>query len=576
MATGEVVAEETTLVARASAGDRDAMAELYNRHFDGVYDFVRRMMRDADETADVVQDVFLKAMTEMGSLKKGDRFRSWLFSIAHNTALNRLEKQKKISRPPVGEEEEESRIYQQADKDRLADPQAALVDQETASLVWEAAAGLERRQYALLDLHVRQGLDSAEIAQVIGVSKGNAYTMVSRLKSAVEESITAYLMARRGRKECPILNDILADQEIAGMTPELRRLVNRHVSECPTCQRSKKRIVSPVAILGAFAAVPPPFGLKESIFQNISAAAGGPPGGDGGGGSVSGRPDVLAGAGAAVGRMMTAGRAAIGNLPRNRLSLLLIAGLMGVGGAVIVGLLALVGAFSGDGNPAVLGVVSSPTPTPSATPWGGAWATAEASTTPTPTPVGTGTATVASSVVQPPLTPTPGPTPPAAPEITGPTPTPGPTGTPTPTAAPTPIRTPGATPTPTPTSGETPVPTPTPTPVPTPTATPIPIPMVVESFEVARNCPSASVTVTWLVTGDPGGGVQLLRGQRGSHLWEEVYGSGAPGEGVGKEMVWTDDSAGNVPLRYLLWAKNSAGQQVSSKAEWAAPCIQQA
>jgi RNA polymerase sigma factor (sigma-70 family) len=452
MATGELAAGEEALVARASSGDRDAMAELYNRHFDGVYDFVRRTMRDADEAADVVQDVFLKAMTAIRSLKKGDRFRSWLFSIAHNTALNRLEKQKRIARPAVGEEEEEARIFQQVDTDRLADPQAALVDHETASLVWEAAAGLDRRQYALLDLHVRQGLDSAEIAQVMGVSKGNAYTMVSRLKSAVEESITAYLMVRRGRKECPVLNDILAEQEIAGMTPELRRVVNRHVSECPTCQRTKKRIVSPVAILGAFAAVPPPFGLKESIFQTVSATAGRPPpGGDGGAGAASGRPAPLAGARAGVERMMTAGRRAIGSLPRSRLVLVLAAGAAGIGGAVIVGLLALFGAFSaGDGGSAVLGAVSTPTPTPTpASPAiGQPWRQTAEALSGTVGPEESPSSEEAVPADEP--TPTEKPMPPEEPPAVG-----GPTPRATPTVTPT------ATPTPTP-----------PTPTPTPTATP--------------------------------------------------------------------------------------------------------
>ncbi len=565
MATGELAAEEGTLVARASRGDRDAMAELYNRHFDGVYDFVRRTMRDADEAADVVQDVFLKAMTAIGSLKKGERFRSWLFSIAHNTALNRLEKQKRISRPPVGEEEEgeASRIYQQVDTDRLADPQAALVDQETASLVWEAAAGLDRRQYALLDLHVRQGLDSAEIAQVMGVSKGNAYTMVSRLKSAVEESITAYLMARRGRKECPVLNDILADQEIAGMTPELRRLVNRHVSECPTCQRTKKRIVSPVSILGAFAAVPAPLGLKESIFQNISAAAGGPPSGDGGTGGASGRSDLLVGARAGVQRMATGGAKALRGLPRNRLALLLIAGLMGVGGAVIVGMLALFGAFSGDGDSAVLGALSTPTRSPTANARVTAGPSDEATPTPTSTPVATATATVASSISQPPSgsgadagsdepVPAVEPPPPEEPvspeEPTSPGETPSPEQ-PTPTVGPAPTATPA--------------PPPTPTATPAPTPTPVP-PMTIVWFDV--NPGNCDILLDWNVTGDPAGTVELWR-KESSGIWSNIYTSTV---GTGD---YTDAVYGN--WTYILVARNSLDESTTSNEEpVTAPCIQ--
>ncbi|MEE8346418.1 MAG: RNA polymerase sigma factor, partial [Dehalococcoidia bacterium] len=82
MTSNVSAAQEAALVASASAGDQDAIGELYNRYFDRVYDFVHRLMRDADEAADVVQEVFVKAMSSMSSLIKSDRFRSWLFSIA--------------------------------------------------------------------------------------------------------------------------------------------------------------------------------------------------------------------------------------------------------------------------------------------------------------------------------------------------------------------------------------------------------------------------------------------------------------------------------------------------------------
>jgi len=57
------------------------------------------------------------------------------------------------------------------DADRFSDPAEAAEVNAVASLVWQAAAGLDPKQLSLLDLHLRQGLDSGEIADVLGVTK---------------------------------------------------------------------------------------------------------------------------------------------------------------------------------------------------------------------------------------------------------------------------------------------------------------------------------------------------------------------------------------------------------------------
>jgi RNA polymerase sigma factor (sigma-70 family) len=435
---------DAELVERAAAGNREAMAELYSRHFDSVYDFLRRMMRDADEAADVTQDVFVKAMTSLSTLKKSDRFRTWLFSIAHNAALNRIERGKRIVRPPAGDdgERDDPRIYQQVDPDRLADPERSLVDAETVSLVWEAAAGLEARQYALLDLHVRKGLDSAEIAEVMGVSKGNAYTMVSRLKSSMEESVAAYLMMRRGRKECAALDELLIERGIREMTPETRRLISAHISNCPTCGESRKRLASPLAVLGAFASIVPPLGLKGAIFQRVaeaSAAGGPPPSGDGGagagsdgGGIMSALEDGSEVVRETLGRIAQSARDTLAGMPRSRLYMLMAGAGIGFGGALFLSLFAILGGFSGGGedDSGVLGALSGPTE-------------AAATSTPTPAPSPTVTAEAIGTA-----TPTPKPT--EGPTVVVPTPTSAPTATPTPTPAPPPPKTPTPTPTPVP------------------------------------------------------------------------------------------------------------------------------
>ena len=84
--------DDATLVEQARSGNQAAFGELYERYFDRVYDFLARMVRDPSEAADLTQDTFLRAMNSLSSLSKGGSFKSWLFTIARNTALNRLER----------------------------------------------------------------------------------------------------------------------------------------------------------------------------------------------------------------------------------------------------------------------------------------------------------------------------------------------------------------------------------------------------------------------------------------------------------------------------------------------------
>jgi RNA polymerase sigma-70 factor (ECF subfamily) len=88
--------ETARVVARAQAGDADAMPELYLRHFDGVYSYMRVGLRDEHEAEDATQDVFLKAVQALPryELRASVPFRAWLFRIARNELITRVRKSK--------------------------------------------------------------------------------------------------------------------------------------------------------------------------------------------------------------------------------------------------------------------------------------------------------------------------------------------------------------------------------------------------------------------------------------------------------------------------------------------------
>ncbi len=300
------------LVLAHLAGDPNAYSVLYERHFPGVHDFLARLLRDRNEGADLTQDTFLKAIEQLPTLEDPGKFKSWLYAIAHRTALNRIRQSKRARLDPGSVDDDERATMAIADPDPTIDPEQMAAAQEAADIVWEAAAGLDERTYTVMDLHVRHGLESAEIAEVLGVSTGNAYTMVSRMKQRFSDALGTYLLIRIGRRGCPVLAGIVGE-DVDEVTPEIRRIADRHIASCDVCAANRIAYLDPVKIFAGLLAVPIPLALKPAIWGTVIVGAGGAAAAAGVAAGVGG--GSLAGAGAAGGAAGSAGAAA-GGFPR--------------------------------------------------------------------------------------------------------------------------------------------------------------------------------------------------------------------------------------------------------------------
>jgi RNA polymerase sigma factor (sigma-70 family) len=136
-----------------SGGDRDAFASLYERYFDRLYDFTVRIVGDRDSAADAVQSTFIKAWRHLQERNVPERVKPWLFAIAHNEAIDETRRRKRFARPGASREDDGlDDELGQIEESRSDNPETALGDREIASLVWRAAQGLNRSDYALLDI----------------------------------------------------------------------------------------------------------------------------------------------------------------------------------------------------------------------------------------------------------------------------------------------------------------------------------------------------------------------------------------------------------------------------------------
>jgi RNA polymerase sigma factor (sigma-70 family) len=76
------------LVARANAGDRQALEDLVRRHQAWVYNIAIRMLAHPHDAEDATQEILIKALTRLSSFEGRSSFRTWLYRIGVNHVLN--------------------------------------------------------------------------------------------------------------------------------------------------------------------------------------------------------------------------------------------------------------------------------------------------------------------------------------------------------------------------------------------------------------------------------------------------------------------------------------------------------
>jgi RNA polymerase sigma factor (sigma-70 family) len=242
-------------------GDESALAALYDRHLPGIYDFLGRLVRDPAAAEDLTQMTFVRAWEARAKLRDPERVKAWLFTIANNLGLNHLTR-----RPPTEPIEEQFDLAAPA-----PGPEAQAIARESSELVWAAAASLEPRQYAVLDLSVRRELATPEIAEVLGVSSSHAAVLLNRAREALGNAVRYLLVARR-RDHCPRLAE-LVPSGLESLTPEQRSSVDRHMRRCPECQGLAQRLTRPAELFGGLVALPVPASLRRERRDFVLVAA---------------------------------------------------------------------------------------------------------------------------------------------------------------------------------------------------------------------------------------------------------------------------------------------------------------
>jgi RNA polymerase sigma factor (sigma-70 family) len=79
---------DNELVNQGLHGDRRSLEKLIGRYNDMIYNISAKMVRDADDAADITQEVLIKVITKLDTFKHDSSFKTWLYRITVNHILN--------------------------------------------------------------------------------------------------------------------------------------------------------------------------------------------------------------------------------------------------------------------------------------------------------------------------------------------------------------------------------------------------------------------------------------------------------------------------------------------------------
>jgi RNA polymerase sigma-70 factor, ECF subfamily len=241
------------LGARAHAGDREAFRSLYEPYFDGVHDYVLRLVRDRGDAARIVRDTYARARE--GLPEQDSDVGAWLYATARECALEALR-----YRSRRNGDEREALEFTRVDADLVPEPSVAF-DRELVELVWDAAAAMPIEEYSLLALRVRHDLAEDSITDHLGLN-GTAGSALMRARAVFDDAVLSELVVRRTRHICRELDAVSSRGD--------RRALAQHLRNCLHCRESRRRFVPPTEVLASLAFIAPAGSLRKDVFGRRS------------------------------------------------------------------------------------------------------------------------------------------------------------------------------------------------------------------------------------------------------------------------------------------------------------------
>jgi RNA polymerase sigma-70 factor, ECF subfamily len=184
--------DEALVIERLKAGDSEALETIFNTYSKKLYKVALRILGEAADTQEVIQDVFWTAFRKAQSFRGNSRFSTWLYRLTVNGSLGKLRQRKKNRKIRI----EADRSNSQNDH-HLAQPLVDWADssednyarREMQALLSSALHELKPIDKRVTVLGYLEGLPAKEIATTVGLTVSAVKTRLHRARCFLRERL---------------------------------------------------------------------------------------------------------------------------------------------------------------------------------------------------------------------------------------------------------------------------------------------------------------------------------------------------------------------------------------------------
>ena len=191
--------DDGVLVERCRRGDSAAAERLILRYQNRIYNAILKMCANADDAEELTQDTFVKVIENIDRFEGKSSFYTWLFRIAVNLTLNYCQRKVRVGFRSLDAEENERSdrakgvLKEYLSDDSSPDPAAVAANKELCKIVLRALMKLGDEQRAVVVLRDIEGMNYAQIAEVLDIELGTVRSRLSRARSNLREVMEAIL-----------------------------------------------------------------------------------------------------------------------------------------------------------------------------------------------------------------------------------------------------------------------------------------------------------------------------------------------------------------------------------------------